>query len=95
MRKRIEQLELFAGLPGERLDELARAATELEAPAGQVLLERGHPASGLFVLEEGTVAAEHDRAECSDDHERDTAEDGGLHQTAMDVGAGDDGRQGQ
>ena len=58
MRERIEQLELFAGLPDERLDELAVAATELEAPAGQVLLERGHPASGLFVLEEGTVAAE-------------------------------------
>ena len=58
MRERLERLELFEGLPGERLDELAVAAAELAAPAGQVLLERGHAASGLFVLEEGVVAAE-------------------------------------
>lgn len=58
MRERIERLALFEGLPSERLDELAAAASESRAPAGRVLLEHGHPASGFFVLEEGTASAE-------------------------------------
>lgn len=58
MRERVERLPVFAGLSVERLDELAAAASEWSAPAGRVLLEHGHPASGLFVLEEGTACAE-------------------------------------
>ena len=58
MRDRIERLPVFEGLPDDRLDELAAAAAEQLAPAGRVLLEHGHPASGFFVLEEGTVRVE-------------------------------------
>src|SRR5213075_3238383 len=37
---------------------LAAATTEFEAPAGQALIERGGPGSGMFVLEEGQAIVE-------------------------------------
>ncbi len=58
MRERLRALPLFADLDDERLDRLAAVTSEFEAPAGQVLIERGGPGSGLFVLEHGLAVVE-------------------------------------
>ena len=51
----LKNIPLFAELDDDGLEVIARLATEFEAPAGQVLAERGQPGSGLFIIEEGTV----------------------------------------
>jgi CRP-like cAMP-binding protein len=51
--ERLRAQPLFAGLDEATLAEVAADTTELEAPAGQVLIEYRAPGSGLFVLEEG------------------------------------------
>jgi CRP-like cAMP-binding protein len=56
--ERLRAVPLFADLDEDWLERLAKAATELEAPAGQTLIERGRPGSGMFVLEEGRVIVE-------------------------------------
>ena len=58
MRDRLRGVPLFADLPDEELDKLASQTSSFEAPAGQALIERGRPGSGLFVLEEGTATVE-------------------------------------
>ena len=58
MRDRLGALPLFADLDDAQLDRLAAATTEFEAPAGQALIERGRPGSGMFVLEEGQAIVE-------------------------------------
>lgn len=58
MRERVARLPLFAGVSDGRLDELAAAASERDAPAGALLVERDHPASGMFVLEAGRAVVE-------------------------------------
>ncbi len=58
MRERLKALALFADLGDEQLDRLAAATTEFDAPAGQALIERGKPGSGIFVLEEGHAVVE-------------------------------------
>jgi CRP-like cAMP-binding protein len=58
LRDRLRVLPLFADLDDEQLDGLASGASEFEAPAGQALIERGRPGSGLFVLEEGQALVE-------------------------------------
>lgn len=58
MRDRLSALPLFADLDDEQLDRLAAATTEFDAPAGQTLIERGRPGSGMFVLEEGQAIVE-------------------------------------
>jgi CRP-like cAMP-binding protein len=58
LRERLRTLPLFADLDDEQLDRLAAAATELEAPAGRTLIERGDPGSGMFVLEQGRAVVE-------------------------------------
>jgi CRP-like cAMP-binding protein len=47
---------VFAGVPEETLERLAAAASEVEIPAGLVMIEHNAPASGLFVILEGRVA---------------------------------------
>ena len=47
---------VFAGVPEETLERLAAAASEVEIPAGLVMIEHNAPASGLFVIIEGRVA---------------------------------------
>jgi voltage-gated potassium channel len=56
--QRLRAIPLFAGLPDGSLEHIAAAVTSTEAPAGQVLIEQGHPGSGLLILEEGTVVVE-------------------------------------
>jgi CRP-like cAMP-binding protein len=51
----LRNIPLFAELDDDGLEVIARLATEFEAPAGQVLAERGQPGSGLFIIEDGTV----------------------------------------
>jgi voltage-gated potassium channel len=58
MRNRIRSQPLFAGVSDDRIDDLAAAASERVAAEGEVLVERGQPASGMFVLEEGRVVVE-------------------------------------
>ncbi len=58
MRERLRALPLFADLDDEHLDALAAATTELHAPAGRTLIDRGAPASGVFVLEQGQAIVE-------------------------------------
>jgi CRP-like cAMP-binding protein len=58
VRDRLGELPLFADLDDAQLERLAAATTEFEAPAGQALIERGRPGSGMFVLEEGQAVVE-------------------------------------
>lgn len=58
MQDRLRALPLFSDLDDESLARLAGVTTEFEAPAGQALIERGRPGSGMFVLEEGTAVVE-------------------------------------
>jgi CRP-like cAMP-binding protein len=58
VRERLSALPLFADLDDAQLDRLAAVTTEFEAPAGQALIERGVPGSGMFVLEQGHAVVE-------------------------------------
>jgi CRP/FNR family transcriptional regulator, cyclic AMP receptor protein len=58
MRERLRAVPLFANLADEALERLAAATSEFDAPAGQMLIERGGPGSGMFVLEHGRAAVE-------------------------------------
>jgi CRP-like cAMP-binding protein len=58
LRERLRALPLFADLNEEQLDRVAAGATEFDAPAGQALIERGRPGSGIFVLERGRAIVE-------------------------------------
>jgi CRP-like cAMP-binding protein len=56
--ERLRAQPLFADLDEEALVRLAAETTELEAPAGQLLIEYRAPGSGLFVLEEGKAVVD-------------------------------------
>ncbi|CAN5187236.1 hypothetical protein BH18ACT12_BH18ACT12_20010 [soil metagenome] len=58
MRERLGAVPLFAGLSDDQLDRLVAATSEFDAPAGQALIERGRPGSGIFVLEQGVAIVE-------------------------------------
>ncbi len=58
MHDRLGAVPLFADLDESQLDRLWAATSEFEAPAGQALIERGKPGSGLFVLEQGQAVVE-------------------------------------
>lgn len=51
-------VELFDGLDDEVLRQIVDRATEFEVPAGHVLIQPHMEASGMFILEEGTVLVE-------------------------------------
>jgi CRP-like cAMP-binding protein len=55
---KLRAIPLFAGLDDEALAHVADLFSEIEAPEGQVIVEHGHAGSGMFLLEEGTVAVE-------------------------------------
>jgi voltage-gated potassium channel len=56
--ERLREIPLFAELPDESLQAVARIATEVEVPAGQVLIRPYDPGLGMFVVEEGRVVVE-------------------------------------
>lgn len=51
----LRRVPIFKDLAPPMLDRVAGVATEVDLPAGHVLIERGQPGTGLFVLLEGTV----------------------------------------
>jgi CPA2 family monovalent cation:H+ antiporter-2 len=58
---RVEDLRtipLFAELEDEALEQLAAAASEVEVPAGQLLIQPGAAGSGMFFVVEGAVEVE-------------------------------------
>jgi CRP/FNR family transcriptional regulator, cyclic AMP receptor protein len=65
--ERVEQLrgsDLFGDLDDDALARVAAEATIYACPADTVLIESGVPASGLFVIVDGTVAVDtHDGRE--------------------------------
>jgi CRP-like cAMP-binding protein len=58
VRDRLRALLLFSDLDDEQLDVLAHCAREIRVAAGQPLIQRGDPGSGIFVLEEGRALVE-------------------------------------
>ena len=55
---RLRQIPVLAELGENTLERILRASTELECPAGQVLIRADDPGAGMFVLEAGTVVVE-------------------------------------
>ena len=55
---RLRAIPIFTELDEAAIERLAEIGTELEVPAGTVLIERDQPASGMFVLEEGTLTVQ-------------------------------------
>jgi CRP-like cAMP-binding protein len=53
VRERLRALLVFSDLDDEQLDVLASCTREFRVVAGQPLIQRGDPGSGVFVLEEG------------------------------------------
>ncbi|MGZ8571933.1 MAG: cyclic nucleotide-binding domain-containing protein [Actinomycetota bacterium] len=53
--RKLAELPLFAHLDDDALAAVAKHVDEVEAPAGQVLIEIGQPGAGMFVLEEGEL----------------------------------------
>jgi CRP-like cAMP-binding protein len=56
--EKLRAIPLFSKLDDDSLGRVAALVSEVDAPAGRVLVERTHVGSGMFLLEEGTVAVE-------------------------------------
>ncbi len=54
----LQAIPLFAGLDDASLERIAELTSEVELPAGRLLIERNQPGAGLYVIEDGTVAVE-------------------------------------
>jgi CRP-like cAMP-binding protein len=54
----LRAVPLFAELDDEALGHVVEIAAPVEHPHGAVLIERGTPGSGLFVIMDGTVGIE-------------------------------------
>jgi CRP-like cAMP-binding protein len=55
---KLRGIPLFAELDDRVLERIGSIAVELTVPQGQVLARADDPGSGMFVIEEGTVAVE-------------------------------------
>jgi CRP/FNR family cyclic AMP-dependent transcriptional regulator len=55
--RRLSQVGLFAGLNRRELAGIASLTTEIEVPAGRVLIRQGDPGREAFVIEKGTARA--------------------------------------
>ena len=56
----LERVPLFAGLGRQELEDVARIADELDAPAGTVLTHEGRHEGYFYVIASGTVRIERD-----------------------------------
>lgn len=56
--ERVRNVPMFSELGEDEMTRVADLATEFEVPAGFVLIERGQPGSGMFIITEGTVTVE-------------------------------------
>jgi CRP-like cAMP-binding protein len=54
--QKLRAVPLFAECSQQTLERILEVATEFEAEHGHVLVERGRPGTGLFIIEEGTVS---------------------------------------
>jgi len=54
----VGKVPMFAELDDDEMTWVADLATEFEVPAGFVLIERGQPGSGMFIITDGTVTVE-------------------------------------
>ena len=54
----VRKVPMFAELDDDETTWVADLATEFEVPAGFVLIERGQPGSGMFIITDGTVTVE-------------------------------------
>ena len=54
----IRAIPLFAGVSDTGLERLVASAGEIECEPGQVLVLRGEPGSGMYVVLDGTVTVE-------------------------------------
>jgi CRP-like cAMP-binding protein len=54
----LRAIPLFAGLSDAGLERLLASAGEIECEPGQVLVLRGEPGSGMYVVLDGTVMVE-------------------------------------
>jgi CRP-like cAMP-binding protein len=52
----LRSVPIFVGLPDESLERIAALATEVEFPAGQVVIEARTPGAGMFVILDGRVS---------------------------------------
>ena len=55
---RLRGLPIFAGLSDDALRRIDALAADIEVPAGQMIVQAGDAASGMFVIEEGSVIVE-------------------------------------
>ena len=61
--RRLRAVPLFASVSEAALQRVVALATEIDVPRGMLLIERAQPASGVFVILDGTVTVElHDGA---------------------------------
>jgi CRP-like cAMP-binding protein len=60
---RLREIPLFSELSDEALGSLAQIASEVDVPAGQVMVKPYDPGLGMFVVEEGKVVVELDDRE--------------------------------
>lgn len=54
----LREVAIFAGLSDDALARVADAVTEVDIPAGSVLVEAKMAGSGLFIIEQGTVVVD-------------------------------------
>ncbi len=54
----LRSIPIFEGLSDATLQRIVEVAGELDAPAGQVLVQPKTEGAGMFVVEEGTVVVE-------------------------------------
>lgn len=54
----LSSVPLFAGLDANACSLIGACSAEVEVPQGQLLIERDQPATGMFVILDGTVRVE-------------------------------------
>jgi CRP-like cAMP-binding protein len=54
----LRALPLFAGVADESIERIAAITTEIDVPAGQVLVQRNEPGTGMYVVLDGAVVVE-------------------------------------
>jgi len=54
----LRAIPIFSQLDEEALGQVASIASRLDVAKGSVLIERGQPGSGMFIITEGTVVVE-------------------------------------
>lgn len=51
----LRRIPIFSRCSDASLEEVAALATEFDVPSGSVLVERGQPGTGLFIIETGSA----------------------------------------